>query len=46
MLKLRIRIAQIVFLKKVEVTFAEVDEFEDTAIHGIKGFCSTDSKNL
>ena len=40
------RIAQIIFLKKVEVTFEEVDKFEDATICGIKGFGSTNSKNF
>ena len=38
------KIAQIVFLQKEEVTFEEVDEFNDTTIDGINGFGSTDSK--
>ena len=38
------KIAQIVFLQKEEVTFEEVDEFNDTTIDGVNGFGSTDSK--
>ena len=38
------RIAQIIFLKKEEVTFEELDEFEDTTIRATKGFGSTDVK--
>ena len=38
------KIAQIVFLQKEEVTFEEVDEFNDTTIDGVNGFVSTDSK--
>ena len=39
-------IAQIIFLKKEEVTFEELDEFEDTTIRATKGFGSTDVKKL
>ena len=38
------KIAQILFLQKQEVSFEEVDEFDDTTIHGEKGFGLTDSK--
>ena len=40
------RIAQIIFLKKEEVTFEEFDESEDTTIRGTKGFGATDVKKL
>ena len=40
------KITQIVFLQKAEVTYKEVDEFDDTAIDEVKGFGSTDSKQV
>ena len=36
------RIAQIMFLKKEDVTFQEVDAFDDTTVRGLKSFESTD----
>ena len=32
------RIAQIMFLKKEDVTFKETDAFDDSTVRGIKGF--------
>ena len=40
------KIAQIIFLQKEEVTFEEVDKFDDTTIRGVKGFGSTDLKEV
>ena len=40
------KITQIVFLQKAEVTYKEIDEFDDTAIDEVKGFGSTDSKQV
>ena len=36
------RITQIMFLKKEDVTFQEVDAFDDTTVRGLKSFESTD----
>ena len=36
------KIAQIMFLKKEEVDFEEINEFDDNTVRGIKGFGSTD----
>ena len=40
------KVSQIIFLQKEAVTFEEVDEFDDTTIHGVKGFGSTDWKQV
>ena len=40
------KIAQIIFLQKEEVTFEEVDKFDDTTIRGVKGFGSTHLKEV
>ena len=34
------------FLQKEEVAFEQVDELDDTTILGVKGFGSTDSKQV
>ena len=34
--------AQIMFLKKEEIDFEKVNEFDDNTVRGIKGFGSTD----
>ena len=39
------RIAQIIFLKKEEVDFEEVNEFEDATVRRTKGFGSTGLKS-
>ena len=39
------RIAQIIFLKKEEVDFEEVNEFDDTTVRRTKGFGSTGLKS-
>ena len=39
------RIAQIIFLKKEEVDFVEVNEFDDTTVRRTKGFGSTGLKS-
>ena len=40
------KIAEIKFLRKEEVTFEKVGEFDYTTIRGTKGFGSTDSKRV